>query len=163
MHRLTTALFATCISTAAMAQTTDRIKVSDAWSRATPTAQSSAAVYFTVENSGTPDRLTAESTPIADKSEMHDSTMDNGIMRMRPVTEPIAIDPQHPFKAGPNGYHLMLTGLKNPLKAGDTFPLLLTFEHAGPLPVTVTVRGPATFKPLGGMQGMKMDGMDMSH
>jgi copper(I)-binding protein len=39
----------------------------------------------------------------------------------------------------PGGYHLMLMGLKAPLRAGDTFPLTLQFEHAPPLTVTVAV------------------------
>ena len=34
----------------------------------------------------------------------------------------------------------MLIGLKKPLKAGETFPLTLTFEKAGNISVTVPVQ-----------------------
>jgi copper(I)-binding protein len=56
----------------------------------------------------------------------------------------------------PGGYHIMLMGLSAPLKEGDSFPLSLTFAHAGSTTVTVKVKG-------AGDTGMSMDHMDMSH
>jgi copper(I)-binding protein len=40
----------------------------------------------------------------------------------------------------PGGYHIMLTGLKQPLIAGQSFPLTVTFAHAGPVTVEVKVQ-----------------------
>ena len=63
---------------------------------------------------------------------------DMGMMKMRPLAAlPLAQD--KPLKLAPGGYHLMLMGLKVPLKAGETFPLTLKFAHASPMTVTVTV------------------------
>jgi copper(I)-binding protein len=39
----------------------------------------------------------------------------------------------------PGGDHVMLMGLKQPLKEGESFPLILTFEKAGDVQVTVKV------------------------
>ena len=36
--------------------------------------------------------------------------------------------------------HVMLVGLKQPLKAGEVFPLVLNFANAGPVKVQVRVR-----------------------
>ena len=49
----------------------------------------------------------------------------------------------------------MLTGLKQPLKLGDSFPLTLTFAKAGPVSVTVSVEA-IKAKPMADMPGMKM-------
>jgi copper(I)-binding protein len=158
MRILLAALCFTAIAGSALAAS-NGLTISDAWSRATPSAAGSAVVYFTVTDAGAPDTLTGASTPVAAKAELHDSTMDNGVMRMRPVTGGVTVDASHPFKASPNGYHLMLTGLKQPLKAGSSFPLTLTFATAGAVSTTVTVKPAATAKPM----DMNMDGMDMSH
>ena len=59
-------------------------------------------------------------------------------MRMRPLAG-IALEPGKPVTLAPGGYHVMLMGLKAPLKQGDQFPLTLTFERAPPMTVTVNV------------------------
>ena len=38
------------------------------------------------------------------------------------------------------GHHVMLIGLTEALEVGDTFPLTLTFEQTGAVPLTVEVR-----------------------
>jgi copper(I)-binding protein len=40
----------------------------------------------------------------------------------------------------PGGLHIMLVGLKAPLKAGDRFPMKLTFAKAGEVTVDVMVQ-----------------------
>ena len=116
------------------------LTVEDAWARPTPGIVKTAAVYFKVINRGTSsDRLVAASTPAADRAEMHINLHEGDVVRMRRV---ISID----VPAGgeqvfsPNGFHVMLTGLRQPLKAGDAVPLTLQFDHAGPITVTVNVR-----------------------
>jgi copper(I)-binding protein len=59
-------------------------------------------------------------------------------MKMRPVSS-IPLDPGKPVTLKPGGYHVMLTGVKGPLKPGDSFPLTLTFAHAQPITVTAKV------------------------
>jgi len=62
----------------------------------------------------------------------------------------IDVKPRGQMMLKPGGLHVMLIGLKQPLKVGESFPLTLTFEKAGKLDVTVTVEKSAA------MSGMKM-------
>src|SRR6185437_1843003 len=108
------------------------IKVDQVWARATPGAAKTAAIYLTITNIGTaPDTLEgAASTPVAAHADLHEEKMAKGVMEMRPVKS-LTIDPGKSVVLEPNGYHIMLTGLKGPLKEGQTVPLTLTFDHAG--------------------------------
>jgi len=73
---------------------------------------------------------------------------------MRPITDvPVKAGGSAEFK--PDGMHIMLLGLKHPLKAGDHFPLTLTFEKAGTVQTRVTVTKAGAAGP-GSMPGMKM-------
>lgn len=120
------------------------LQIDHPWARPSAGAAKTGAAYITITDRGPPDRLTGVESPVADKVELHESIDDKGVMKMRPV-------PGLPLETGktvvmaPGGYHIMLMGLKAPLKAGDTFPVTLRFERAPPLTVTVTVEaaGPA--------------------
>lgn len=116
------------------------IKVDQAWARATPGAAKTGAIYLTITNTGTTaDTLEgAASTPAAAHADLHEMKMDNGVMEMRPVPS-LTIDPGKSVVLAPGGYHVMLTGLKAPLKEGQTVPLTLTFAHAGAQQVTASV------------------------
>lgn len=59
-------------------------------------------------------------------------------MKMRPVPS-ITIPPGQSVALKPHGYHLMLIGLKAPLKQGERLPVTMTFARAGAQQVTVTV------------------------
>lgn len=115
-----------------------QFQVDHPWARASAGPAKAGAAYLTITDQGQPDRLTGATTPVADTAELHESTGDMGNMKMRPVTG-LALTQGKPVKLAPGGYHLMLMGLKAPLKAGETFPLTLRFEHAPPLTVTVAV------------------------
>ena len=47
----------------------------------------------------------------------------------------------------PQGAHIMLVGLKQPLKKGDRFKAILHFAAAGDIEVEVTVQGIADMAP----------------
>src|SRR6202000_487211 len=94
---------------------------------------------------------------VAGKIEVHEMKMDNGVMKMRPVEGGLEIDPGKTVKLAPGGYHLMMMDLKNPLKQGDKVPLMLQFEKAGKVAVTLDVEGVGAQGPAGGSSG----GMDM--
>lgn len=132
------------------------IDVADA--KARPTAPGGAGVvYMIVMNHGTADDdLTGLSTPVADKAEMH-RTMDmDGMSHMEAVAD-LPIKANGAVSFAPGGLHVMLTGLKQPLKLGDNFPLTLTFAKAGAITVTVSVQQiKGTSKPMGDMPEMKM-------
>jgi copper(I)-binding protein len=114
------------------------IQIDHPWARASAGAAKTGAAYFTITDQGQPEQLTGASTPVAASAELHESMDDMGMMKMRPMAG-LALPPGKPVKLAPGGYHLMLLGLKAPLKAGDTFPLTLQFAHAPPQTVTVTV------------------------
>jgi copper(I)-binding protein len=91
---------------------------------------------------GSPDRLMAASTPLAERVELHEMSTEGDVMRMREVP---AID----LPAGQKvqlrhgqRYHLMLINLRQPLKLGDRFDLTLKFEKAGETTVKAWVQKP---------------------
>lgn len=117
------------------------LRIAHPYARATAPHQPSGGAYLTVENKGkTADRLLAAASPVAKSVEIHTMSMDGNVMKMREVGA-IEIKPAAKIEMKPGaGYHLMLLGLRQPLKAGDKFPLVLTFEKAGKTEVSVTVR-----------------------
>jgi copper(I)-binding protein len=137
---------------AAVAADTAGITCEQVWARPTAGAGTTGAAYFTLTNNGPPDELVGASTPVAASASVHETTDDHGVMRMRPVAS-LPLAPGKPVLFRPGSYHLMLIGLKAPLKVGDSFPVTLSFAHAQPVTVKVKVQtGP-------GMGGATMPGM----
>lgn len=98
------------------------------------------AAYFTIKNGqGAADRLIGASTPLAARAELHTHVMDNGVVKMRRVSD-VEIPAGQNVRFEPGGLHVMLIGLQQPLKAGDQVPLSLTFENAGAVEVQLSVR-----------------------
>ena len=129
---------------------TGQLDVTNAWARATPGKSEVGAAYVTIQ-SPTADRLMAASSPVAKKVEMHSMTMSGAVMQMRPVAA-IDIPAGQAVTLAPDGLHLMLDRLKAPLRAGESFPLTLTFEKAGTRTVNVRVQKVGTMAPMPGMQ-----------
>jgi copper(I)-binding protein len=115
--------------------------ITQAWSRATPGGAKVAGGYLTIENKGkSPDRLLSGSTAVAKNIEVHQMAVDNGVMTMRAVEGGLAIEPGKTVTFAPGGHHLMLLGLKAPLKQGEQVPVTLKFEHAGAVKVAFEVQ-----------------------
>lgn len=155
MRLLILAAFLCLTATAsASAQTNSPIEIAHVWARATQASAKNGAVYLTLMNHGTSDdRLTGASTPVAAKTQLHITVNENGVMKMRPIADvPIKAGGSAEFK--PGGMHIMLLGLKHPLKAGDSFPLTLTFDKAGAVETMVMVEEAGA--PSNTMPGMKM-------
>lgn len=115
------------------------LMVTNAWAPPSLAGAPTGVVYFTLSYpAGPADRLVSFSTPVAERAELHRSEMTNGVMSMRPAG-PLPLKPGASVTLSPGGLHLMLIGLKAPLKLGDRFALTLTFEHAAPLTVEVAV------------------------
>lgn len=113
------------------------ITVDRPWTRAT-TVRTGAA-YMTLKLAGTaPDRLVKASSPDSETVELHTMAMDGGVARMREVPA-IEVKPGAPTQLKPGGLHLMLVGLKRPLREGESIRLSLTFERAGTIEVDATV------------------------
>ena len=116
------------------------IEVEHPWSRATPPGAKTGAGYFVMVNSGSePDRLVSASSPAAEKTEIHEMSIQNGVMNMRKIENGLAIPAKGSAALSPGGYHLMLMGLKAPFKEGQMIPLTLTFEKAGAIDVELQV------------------------
>lgn len=104
----------------------------------TPMAKT-AAIYMVLMNHGmATDVLTSVATPAASHASAHQTIDDNGVMKMREI-ERIELVQHGTVTFAPGGYHIMLVGLAAPLKAGQTFPLVMTFEKAGDVTVDVQV------------------------
>ncbi len=142
---LTISLAAAASAAAAHDSSVGDIKVVHAFATPSLTGSSNGVAYVTtLENSGDrPDRLVRASTPVAASVELHSMAMDaQGVMRMREV-DGIALAPKASIRMRPGqGFHMMLIGLRQPLKEGATFPMTLVFEHAGKADVKVVVQTP---------------------
>jgi copper(I)-binding protein len=98
----------------------EEVKVGDlvitqAWTRATPKGAKIGGGYLTIENKGTaPDRLVGGSADIASSVQVHEMSMDDGVMKMRPLDKGLAIEPGKVVKLAPGGYHPMMMDLKSP-------------------------------------------------
>jgi hypothetical protein len=114
-----------------------QLEVNNAWAGATPGESENGAAYVTIQ-SPTADRLVSASTPVAKKAELHTMSMQGMVMKMRPISG-VDIPADQPVSLKPGGEHIMLMGLNQPLREGQSFPLTLDFEKAGPRTVTVAV------------------------
>lgn len=143
-HRLLLSAAVLMLAGAAQAE----ISVTSPFSRASaPTAKAGAA-FLTLNIDAGSDKLLGGSSPVAEKVELHTHLMDNGIAKMRPVEGGIAVTAGAPTELKPGGLHIMLIGLKAPLKQGESFPLTLNFEKAGAVTVTVPVQAPGAKAPM---------------
>ena len=118
----------------------DNLVISKPWSRATPGGAKVASGYMTIENKGSaPDRLVHASSDLAAKVEVHETATSNGVATMRELENGLPVAAGTSVKLSPGGYHLMLVGIKRPLKSGDKVPLTLEFEKAGKKDVALNV------------------------
>jgi copper(I)-binding protein len=120
------------------------IQVEGAWARATAPGQEAgmADVTITSKQAAT---LVGVSSPAAKTAELHTMTHENGMMKMREV-ESIELPAGKRVNLGEGGYHLMLIGLKAPLKAGESVPLTLNIKVANKKAVKVETK--AEVKPM---------------
>jgi copper(I)-binding protein len=113
---------------------------------------------MTIDNkSGAPDRLTAVSSDVAAKLQIHEMKVDNGVMQMREIVAGLPIPANGSVVFKPGSYHVMLIGLKRPLTVGEKFSLTLTFEKAGNISVTVPIQAMGAMPDKGNMGGTGMD------
>ena len=95
---------------------------------------------MTISNHGdTAVTLIAGDTPAAERVSIHETTMQDGLMTMRPLKKGLVVPAGQTVSLEPHSYHLMLEQLNKPLKEGDEVPLSLTFEGMAPLTVSLHV------------------------
>lgn len=125
-----------------------KIVVEGAWTRATAPGQSVSGGFMTIVNKGSePDRLISVAAPWAGLVEIHGTTLDDGVMRMRELTEGVPVPAHSRVELKPRGLHLMLMQLDAPLAAGGTMPITLQFKIAGTVPAALLVIPAAAMPP----------------
>jgi periplasmic copper chaperone A len=134
---LASALFA---SFAAQAQS-PVVKVDDPWVRATVAPQKATGAFMQL-TSAKPVKVVAASSPVAAVVEIHEMKMDDGVMKMRAV-DALPLPAGQAVALKPGSYHVMLMGLKGPIKAGGTVPLTLTVEGEDKQRTTVEIKAQA--------------------
>lgn len=132
---------------AALAQ--QALEITQAWSRATPASAPVGVGFLTLANKGgAVDRLLGGSSDVAARVEVHEMSMTDGVMKMREVAGGLEVKPGETRELKPGGYHLMLMGLKRPLKEGERFKVELNFAQAGKKDVEFTVQGIGAAAPM---------------
>ena len=116
------------------------LRIVQPFTRATPPGATAAGVFFVVDNSGaSPDALIRAASPVAGRVELHQMSMDGGVMKMRAMSA-IDVPAKGRVELAPGSYHLMLLDLTQPIKVGDKVPVTLTFRDAGSIDVVLHVR-----------------------
>lgn len=115
------------------------LRIVEPYARATPPGARTAGAWMRIENRGNGnDELVGVASPAADGVELHVMRMEGNVAQMRPVNQ-IGIPAGTIVALVPNGYHVMLVGLHQPLAAGESFPLTLSFAKAGKIEIEVGV------------------------
>ena len=116
------------------------IHITQPWARATPKGASAGAGYLTVTNNGTAaDRLTCAGSDAAAQCQIHTMTMENGVMKIRPVEGGLEIKPGETVTLRPGSDHVMFVNLKHPFETGNAVEATLQFEKAGTVKVELPV------------------------
>jgi copper(I)-binding protein len=127
------------------------LEIQRPWTRATPQGARVAAGYLTIVNrGGTSERLLGGSFAGATSVEVHSMSMENGVMRMRPLAGGLEVKPGETVELKPNSFHLMFLGLKQRLQPGQAVRATLSFEHAGSAEVEFAVEAMGASGPMGG-------------
>ena len=121
-----------------MAQST--LAIADAWAMATPRGLTVATGYFTVANGGSEnDHLISASTSRAARTEMRQTTQEGGVTKARPVAS-IEVPTGGSATLSETGSYIMFVDVDTPFTEGETIPVVLTFEKAGTIDVTMRVK-----------------------
>ena len=117
------------------------IRIDHPWARATPRGATVAAGYLKLTNTGsTPDRLVGGTSSASKDVEIHEMSMTDGVMKMRPIKGGLEIKPGQTVELKPGGSHLMFVNVKAPLKEGTSVPATLKFQRAGEVKLEFQVR-----------------------
>jgi len=117
------------------------VMVADPYARETPPNAKVGGAYMTIMNHGPATRLTGARSDAAKMVQIHDHTVDAaGVMRMRQVEGGVPLGMHETVTFAPGGLHVMLMGLDEPLRKGETVDMTLEFEDGSTLDVTVPVK-----------------------
>ena len=129
------------LSAAGVAATRDGVRAVDAWSRATPAVAPVAGGFLTLVNDGDKDdRLLRVESAVAERVELHEMRHENGVMRMRELSDGLVVPAHGKVELRPGGYHLMFIKPKRAFAEGERVEATLVFQRAGRVKVGFAVR-----------------------
>jgi copper(I)-binding protein len=128
-------------SAAAHAQVT----VDKPWVRTTVAQQTTTGAFMTI-TSAQGGKLVSATSPVAASVEVHEMKMDGDVMKMRPV-DALPLPAGKPVELKAGAYHMMLMGLKAPVKFGEVVPIKLVIEDVKGKRQTVDVKATAKLAP----------------
>lgn len=134
------AILALLLPSTALAENKDTkdMEASDSLVRAVPPGAKNTALFVTLENPNKTDMVLSKlSSPVCRAAEIHLMQHKNGVMSMEHVPE-LTIKGGESLSLSPDGYHIMLIGLKQSLKKGDIVPVTLSFKGGS----TVVINAP---------------------
>lgn len=119
--------------------TTNSIKIDHPWSREAPPNATVIAGFFQLKNLSTRDDfLISASTPIAERVEIYQHEMSDGVMKMNKIDN-VRVGTMKSVTFEPGGYHLMIFNPKHSFKQGERFPMTLEFRNAGKVEIELAV------------------------
>ena len=130
-----------------------QVTVEGAWVRSMVPGQTVGGAYFKIESAATA-YLVGASSPVAKAVELHQMSLENNVMKMRPVAR-LELTAGKPVELKPGGYHLMMIDVKHPIVAGERVPLKLTIEDSAGRRQTVDVTAEAGDGPAAMQHGAK--------
>lgn len=142
------AMIARVVDAPKPAYTAGPLGLSQPWSRATPKGTTALAQYFTITNTGKAiDRLIGCTGNFGVRCELQDTVTIGDNVTMRFLDSGIELKPGKTVELKPGGYHVMMVGLKAPVKEGDKVRGSLEFEIAGSIDIEYSVIGHAALAP----------------
>jgi copper(I)-binding protein len=145
---LACATFVSAVPAGAQEYRLGDITIGQPWTRAVGATAPTAAGYLSIANGGAEaDRLVAAETPRAQRVELHEMSITDGIMRMRPPPDGVPLPAGGTVTLAPGGLHLMLVDPVGAFVRGTSVPLTLRFERAGEVIIELEVAGPGARGP----------------
>ena len=127
-------------SAACLTHAQAQVTVADPWVRATVPQQKATGMFAAV-TAAKGGKVVSASSPVAEVVEIHEMAMDNNVMRMRAVPA-LDLPAGKAVELKPGGFHVMLMGLKQQIKEGDTVPVTLVVEGQDGKREAVEVKAP---------------------
>ena len=117
------------------------LHIDSPWARATPPGAKVAGGFLVVRNVGAKDdRLVFAYSDAADKVEIHAVREQDGLLRMRHLSDGLPVPAGAAVTLAPGSDHLMFIAPRRPFAEGEMVTATLRFERAGEVVVPFPVR-----------------------
>ncbi len=133
------------------------VEVKSPWVRGTVPAQTMSAAYMELTSKGGA-TLVGASSLVAEDAEVHEMRLEGGLMKIRAAPR-LVLPAGETVTLKPSGQHIMLMGLKQQLKPGDTIPITLKIENSSKKVDTVIVNAEVREEPTDSSTGGHHDHM----